>query len=78
MTDRGPTYSEAWRAECESRYWLAKVRERGPRNAAEGRAMLDEILAPIAKRRGPQAADDLRNRIEALRTKTLDETRRRA
>ena len=55
MTDRGFTWSEQHRRECEARDWLAK----GYTTAAR----VDELMADIAKRRGQAAADELREEM---------------
>ena len=67
MTDN--TYSEEWRARCEARDWLRRVREKSPISFAHGQQMLDAILTDIAKKRGQPAADALKNMIYEERQK---------
>lgn len=60
--------SEEYRHACECREWLARIRAKRPRTEFQGKQMLNELIADIAKRRGTVAAERLRVGIEAVRT----------
>lgn len=59
--------TEKHRHDTECVEWLLRIRAKRPKTAQEGQAMMDDILADIAKRRGQTAADRLRAGINKLR-----------
>ena len=58
-----------WMRHLEAREWLARIRAKRPRNYSEGAALLDQLIADIAKRRSPAAAQELRELIEVEQKK---------
>ena len=64
--------TEQHRHECECREWLARIRAKRPRTELQGKIMLNELIADIAKKRGVVAAERLRIGIEAARTGTQE------
>ena len=63
--------TEQHRHTTEAREWLARIRSKRPRTESEGKRMLDDLIADIAKRRGAAAAQRLRDGIESARNKPL-------
>ena len=56
MASRGPTYTEAWRHECEVRYIISMP----------GREQRAGYVEAVAKRRGQPAAERLRSSVRQL------------
>ena len=63
--------TEQFRHACECREWLSRIRARRPRTEMEGKRMLNDLIADIAKKRGQPAADRLKAGVEAERNKPL-------
>ena len=56
-----------WMRWLEAKEWLARIRAKRPAGFAAGQAMVEELIADIAKRRSQEAAQELRDLINAAR-----------